>query len=92
MDGRGLLLLLGQGRWETRLPWAALEGAADTAMLSGYLKQYVNRETANWVAVVLAKARVIDLDRSRPVKAHLRPCLIATTRHRVCGALCSAQR
>jgi hypothetical protein len=91
MDGQGLVLLLGQGRWETRLPWSALEGAADllrgrgwvrttgsfapeadTTTLSGYLKQYVNRETANWVAVVLGEAGVIELDRSRPVKARLR--------------------
>lgn len=92
IDSRGLVLLLGKGRWETRLPWTALEGAADllrgrgwvrttgsfqpeadTTTLSGYLKQYVNRETANWVAVVLAEAGVIDLDRGRPVKARLRP-------------------
>lgn len=82
MDGRGLVLLLGKGRWETRIPWDALEGVpdllrgrgwirtsgsfapeSDTTTLSGYLKQFVYRETANWVAVVLDKAGVIELDR-----------------------------
>lgn len=90
MDGRGLVLLLGKGRWETRIPWDALEGVpellrgrgwirttgsfapeSDTTTLSGYLKQFVYRETANWVAVVLNKAGVIELDRSRPLSARL---------------------
>jgi hypothetical protein len=90
LDGRGLVLLLGKGRWETRIPWDALEGVpdllrgrgwirtsgsfapeSDTTTLSGYLKQFVNRETANWVAVVLDKAGVIELDRSRPLSARL---------------------
>ena len=90
MDGRGLVLLLGKGRWETRIPWDALEGVpglmrgrgrlrtsgsfapeSDTTTLSGYLKQFVTRETANWVAVVLARAGVIELDRPRPLSARL---------------------
>ena len=92
LDGRGLVLLLGKGRWKTPIPWDALEGIpellegrgwvrtsgafsteSDTTTLSGYLKQFVYRETANWVAVVLAKAQVIELDRSRPISARLRP-------------------
>jgi hypothetical protein len=91
MDEHGLVLLLGRGRWETRVPWGALEGVpellrgrgwvrttgsfeheSDTTTLSGYLKQFAYRETANWVAVVLDKAGVIELDRSRPVSARLR--------------------
>lgn len=90
VDGRGIVLLFGTGRWETRIPWEALEGVpdllrgqgwvrttgsfavdSDTTSFSGYLKQFVNRETANWVAVVLEKAEVLDLDRSRPVSARL---------------------
>ena len=92
IDDRGLVLLLGKGRWKTRLPWEALEGIADllrgrgwvrtsgsfapepdTDTLSGFLKQFVSRETANWVAVVLAEAEVLDLDRRRPIRARLRP-------------------
>ena len=91
IDGRGLVLLLGKGRWETRIPWEALEGIpdllrgrgwvrttgsfapeSDPRSLSGYLKQFVHRETANWVAVVLDKSDVIELDRSRPLSARLR--------------------
>jgi hypothetical protein len=62
-------LLRGQG-------WVRTSGSftseGDTATLSGYLKQYVYRETANWVAVVLAEAGVLELDRSRPIRARLR--------------------
>jgi hypothetical protein len=92
VDGRGVVLLLGVGEWETRLPWEALEGVPaifrgkgwmrttgsfypnpDTTTLDGHLKQYVSRETANWVAVLLERAGVLELDRSRPVKARLSP-------------------
>lgn len=45
----------------------------DATSLSGYLKQYVYRETANWVVVVLEAAGVLDLDRRRPVRARLNP-------------------
>lgn len=92
VDGQGLVLLLGQGRWETPVPWDALEGTPgifrgrgwlrttgsfsrndDSTTLDGYLKQYVSRETANWVAVVLEQAGVLELDRTRPVRARLSP-------------------
>lgn len=43
----------------------------DTTTLDGHLKQYVYRETSNWVAVVLEKAGVLELDRSRPIIARL---------------------
>lgn len=88
----GLVLLLGKGRWNTTIPWAALEGipdllrgrgwvrttgqfapSADVTSLSGYLKQYVYRETANWVAVVLEEAGVLELDRHTPIRARLSP-------------------
>lgn len=92
VDGRGVVLLLGAGRWETRLPSEALEGIPhlfhsrgwlrttgsfytnpDTSTLDGHLKQYVSRETANWVAVMLERAGVLELDRRRPVQARLSP-------------------
>lgn len=95
VDGRGVILLLGAGRWETRLPWEALEGIPDlfrsrgwlrttgsfypnpdTSTLDGHLKQYVSRETANWVAVMLERAGVLELDRSRPVRARLSPTFV----------------
>jgi hypothetical protein len=86
----GIVLLLGQGRWRTPIPWDALEGLADllrgqgwvrtsgayeraedTTSPSGYLKQFVDRETSNWVMVVMERAGVVELDRRRPVRARL---------------------
>jgi hypothetical protein len=91
IDDRGIVLLLGEGEWATRLPWHALEeipelfrgrgwlrttGTFDTestpGTLSAHLKSYVSRETANWVAVVLEQAGVLELNRSRPIRARLR--------------------
>jgi len=34
--------------------------------LDGYLKRCVKRQTANYVAVVLERAGVLELDRERP--------------------------
>jgi hypothetical protein len=48
------------------------EMTGDPQTLSGHLKQYVSRETANWVAVTLEAAGVLEVDRSRPVRARLR--------------------
>ena len=62
-------LLPGRGWVRTTGTFAS---EADTRTLSGYLKQCVYRETANWVAVVLAEAGVLDLQRMRPVTARLR--------------------
>lgn len=38
---------------------------------SGYLEQFVDRETTNWVMVVLERAGVVELDRRRAVLARL---------------------
>jgi hypothetical protein len=62
-------LLRGRGWVRTSGSYSS-EG--DTTTLSGYLKQFVYRETANWVAVVLTEAGVLELDRSRPIRARLR--------------------
>jgi hypothetical protein len=62
-------LFLGRG-------WLRTTGTFDTesapGTLSAHLKAYVSRETANWVAVVLEQAGVLELDRRRPIKARLR--------------------
>lgn len=63
-------LLRGRGWVRTTGTFAA---SNDVASLSGYLKQFVYRETANWVAVVLESAGVVQLDRTRPVRARLAP-------------------
>jgi hypothetical protein len=37
------------------------------------LKGFLKRATAGWVAVVLERAAVITIDRSRPARVKLRP-------------------
>jgi hypothetical protein len=41
--------------------------------LDQYLKRFLKRATAGWVAVVLEMAAVITIDRSRPARVKLRP-------------------
>ena len=41
--------------------------------LDEHLKSYLKRATAGWVAVVLEKATVITIDRSRPARIRLCP-------------------
>lgn len=63
-------LLRGRG-WVPTTGSFAVGG--DISTISGYLKQFFNRETANWVMVVLERAGVVELDRSRPITARLVP-------------------
>ena len=44
---------------------------ADPTTLDGYLKAYMKRATAGWVAVVLETARVIEIDRGLPARVRL---------------------
>jgi len=39
--------------------------------LDGYLKRCIKRQTANYVAVVLERAGVLELDRERPARVRL---------------------
>jgi hypothetical protein len=39
--------------------------------LDGYLKRCIKRQTANYVAVVLERAGVLELDRERPSRVRL---------------------
>jgi hypothetical protein len=39
--------------------------------LDGYLKSWIKRQTANYVAVVLERAGVLELDRERPARVRL---------------------
>ncbi|GAB3077528.1 hypothetical protein GCM10027053_47490 [Intrasporangium mesophilum] len=41
--------------------------------LDGYLKKHVARQTANYVAVLLARANVVDLSTERPGHVRLSP-------------------
>jgi hypothetical protein len=47
-----------------------VQGGQDT--LDGYLKGFIKRQTANYVAVVLERAGVVELDRGRPARVRLR--------------------
>jgi hypothetical protein len=44
----------------------------DQDALDGYLKGCIKRQTANYVAVVLGRAGVVELDRQRPARVRLR--------------------
>jgi len=41
--------------------------------LDAHLKTFLKRATADWIAVVLEKAGVITVDRTRPARIELRP-------------------
>jgi len=45
--------------------------SADPTTLDGYLKGCIKRATAGWVAVVLERSGVIEIDRSRPARVCL---------------------
>jgi hypothetical protein len=46
--------------------------AGNPGTLDEYLKQRVPRQTANYVAVLLERAGVVELDRGRPARVRLR--------------------
>lgn len=46
-----------------------VEGDQDA--LDGYLKRYIKRQTADYVAVVLERAGLVELDRGRPARVRL---------------------
>lgn len=47
------------------------ETVADPTTLDGYLKQWIKRATAGWVAVVLERAGVLEIDRTQPARVRL---------------------
>lgn len=63
-------LLRGQG-------WVAIGSLYSThsqpGSLDEYLKSFLKRATAGWVAVVLERAGVLTIDRSRPARVKLCP-------------------
>ena len=46
--------------------------------LDGYLKGWIKRQTANYVAVVLERAGVVELNRDRPAQVRLADCWYGT--------------
>jgi hypothetical protein len=62
-------LLRGRG-W---VPIGSVYATTSTAgTLDAYLKGFLKRATAGWVAVVLEEAGVLTIDRSRPSRVQLR--------------------
>jgi hypothetical protein len=55
--------------------WILIGGAYSTdsqmGSLDEYLKRFLKRATAGWVAVVLEMATVLEIDRSRPARVKL---------------------
>ena len=51
---------------------SSYEVEGDPNTLDGYLKGCIYRATANWVARVLEKAGVVELDGQRPLSLRLR--------------------
>lgn len=55
--------------------WVVIGSAYSTESQAGsldeYLKRFLRRATAGWVAVVLEKAAVLEIDRSRPARIKL---------------------
>jgi len=92
IDTEGIVLLLGQGQWRTRLTWECLESipeflrrengwvpaggvhsvAGEPGTLDEYLKRYLKRDVARWLAVVLRDAGVIELSEGPPLRVRLR--------------------
>jgi hypothetical protein len=56
--------------------WVTIGSRYSTDSMAGsteeYLKRYLKRATAGWVAVVLERAAVLAVDRSRPARVRLR--------------------
>jgi|1186.fasta_scaffold565155_1 hypothetical protein len=56
--------------------WVPIAGTYDTSSAAGtldaYLKQFINRATAGWVAVILERAGIVVIDRGRPAAVKLR--------------------
>ncbi|MQA97277.1 MAG: hypothetical protein GEV11_22530 [Streptosporangiales bacterium] len=84
LAGLGVLLLYGPSRagWDRRhvllaagaalLVNAAMSLPGDPTRLDGYLKEWHPRQTANYVAVVLERAGLVELDRGLPARVRLR--------------------
>ena len=62
-----------RGRDWVRIGSAYSTGSHLPGSLDEHLKNYTKTATAGWVAVLLEKAAVITIDRSRPARIRLRP-------------------
>lgn len=56
------------GRGWVRITGTGYSTQVDATTLDGYLKGWVRRATAGWVAAVLEHAGVVEIDRGRPMR------------------------
>jgi hypothetical protein len=77
----GVLGLLAAEGWIPIGSQYEVEGTPGT--LDAYLKKCIKRATAGWVAVVLERAGILTIDRSRPAKVRLRTGLNAAAAREV---------
>jgi len=54
---------------------SVFDAHADDRTLDGYLKSHIKRATAGWVASLLERAKVVQIDRDRPSKVRLLPTI-----------------
>ena len=56
--------------------WTEIGGVYDVSAkpgtLDSYLKQFVNRATAGWIAAVFEESGIIEIDRARPARVRLK--------------------
>ena len=61
---------LSTGAWS--VIGSVYDQAANPATLDGYMKRFVNRATAGWVACLLETAGVVEIDRRSPARVRMR--------------------
>ena len=66
----GILPYLQDGDWVEFGATRDVRGNPGT--LDGYLKDSLNRSAANYIAVILERAGLVELDRERPMRVRLR--------------------
>lgn len=59
------------GRGETPINGSGKDVSIKEGTLDGYLKKHINRLTAGWVAALLERAGILQIDRGRPASVRL---------------------
>lgn len=61
--------------------WVTIGSVFDTQgddrTLDGYLKRSIKRATAGWVAALMERASVVEIDRDRPARVRLAPAFVS---------------
>jgi hypothetical protein len=67
----GVSGFLGADEWHAI--GSVFDQAADRSTFDGYMKRFVNRATAGWVACLLEAAGVVHIDRRPPARVRMQP-------------------